>query len=226
MLQENIELAKKDWELSHLQALREEEEKIAEEEAVEDIPLTYDRPDLCNKVTLRRSSTGMWKVCSSGQNHKPVAGKKAVCKEGQKLDCKGSQNKRVLRSGKSCSNEGLKMTAVSMNGDLNSGCDYKSIKHLKNVAVNRYTSRFLRNCSEQSGDCSSRTSSVHKNDESSVEWKVEPDQQRDAVLSRKSSSCSPNGDPTLSVSVPRSNSAVSHKYPTRKKAAHHNDSVL
>ena len=49
--------------------MREEEEKVADEEAVDDIPYTYDRPDLSNKVTLRRCSTGMWKVCSSGQTH-------------------------------------------------------------------------------------------------------------------------------------------------------------
>lgn len=34
------------------------------------ISLTYDRPDTCNKVILQRSSTGMWKVCSSGQSNK------------------------------------------------------------------------------------------------------------------------------------------------------------
>ena len=55
--------------MSHLQSLREQEEKIAEDGAVDDIPFTYDRPDLSNKVTLRRSSTGLWKVCSSGHNH-------------------------------------------------------------------------------------------------------------------------------------------------------------
>ena len=67
-MQENIELAKKDWELSHLQSLREEEEKEAVEETEDEVPLTYDRPEFCNKVTLKRQSTGLWKVCSSGQN--------------------------------------------------------------------------------------------------------------------------------------------------------------
>ena len=62
--QENIELAKKDWELSHLQSLRKEEERLAEEEA-DDIQLTYDRPETSNKVTLRRrADTGTWEVCS------------------------------------------------------------------------------------------------------------------------------------------------------------------
>ncbi len=66
-LQENIELAKKDWELSHLQSLREEEERLAEEEA-DEVMLTYDRPETANKVILRRRpSTGTWEVCSQGQ---------------------------------------------------------------------------------------------------------------------------------------------------------------
>lgn len=64
-LQESIEQAKKSWELSHLQSLREEEERIAEEDVDDEMLLTYDRPELANKVILRRhSSTGMWEVCS------------------------------------------------------------------------------------------------------------------------------------------------------------------
>ena len=48
-----------------MQSLREEEERIAEEDAEDDIMLSYDRPELANKVILRRhSSTGMWEVCS------------------------------------------------------------------------------------------------------------------------------------------------------------------
>lgn len=71
-MQESIELAKKSWELSHLQSLREEEERIAEEDASDDILLTYDRPELANKVILRRhSSTGMWEVCSPNKNSQP-----------------------------------------------------------------------------------------------------------------------------------------------------------
>ena len=62
--QENIELAKKDWELTHLQSLRAEEERLAEEEA-EDVLLTYDRPETANKVILRRRpSTGTWEILS------------------------------------------------------------------------------------------------------------------------------------------------------------------
>ena len=69
--QENIELAKKDWELSHLQSLREEEERLAEEEA-DDVLLTYDRPEMANKVILRRRpSTGTWEVCSPSPAHAP-----------------------------------------------------------------------------------------------------------------------------------------------------------
>ena len=61
--QESIKLAKKDWELSHLQNLRAEEERLAEQEA-EDVLLTYDRPETANKVILRRRpSTGTWEIC-------------------------------------------------------------------------------------------------------------------------------------------------------------------
>ena len=52
-----------------MQSLREEEERIAEEDAEDDIILSYDRPELANKVILRRhSSTGMWEVCSPSKN--------------------------------------------------------------------------------------------------------------------------------------------------------------
>jgi hypothetical protein len=64
LAEENIELAKKDWELTHLQSLRAEEERLAEEEA-EDVLLTYDRPETANKVILRRRpSTGTWEILS------------------------------------------------------------------------------------------------------------------------------------------------------------------
>ena len=64
LLQRNIELAKKDWELTHLQNLRAEEERLAEEEA-DDVLLTYDRPETANKVILRRRpSTGTWEIFS------------------------------------------------------------------------------------------------------------------------------------------------------------------
>jgi len=72
LAEENIELAKKDWELSHLQSLREEEERLAEVE-VQDVMLTYDRPETSNKVILRRKpSTGTWEICSPSSNHDPL----------------------------------------------------------------------------------------------------------------------------------------------------------
>jgi E1A-binding protein p400 len=55
MAEENIALAKKDWELTHLQSLREEEERLAEEEA-EDVLLTYDRPETANKRMVDRET--------------------------------------------------------------------------------------------------------------------------------------------------------------------------
>ena len=106
---ENILQAKKDWELSHLQSLRAEEEKIAVEGEVDDIPFTYDRPDLSNKVTLRRSSTGMWKVCSSGhiQNNEEANYSNKEMRNGSRrksalnADDDGTISNHVLRSGKS-----------------------------------------------------------------------------------------------------------------------------
>ncbi len=47
-------------------ALHKEVEEEEEEEEMEEDYLTYDRPDHHNKVTLRRSATGLWQVCSSG----------------------------------------------------------------------------------------------------------------------------------------------------------------
>ena len=60
--QRDIELAKKNWELSHLQSLREEEERLAQEEEFNSIVLTYDRPEAASKVvakySLRKSPRG------------------------------------------------------------------------------------------------------------------------------------------------------------------------
>jgi E1A-binding protein p400 len=52
LAEREIELAKKNWELSHLQSLREEEERLAEEEEFNSTVLTYDRPEAANKVYL------------------------------------------------------------------------------------------------------------------------------------------------------------------------------
>ncbi|KAL5477552.1 hypothetical protein EMCRGX_G024363 [Ephydatia muelleri] len=53
--EENIEVAKKEWELGHLQSLREEEERLAEEEK-DDILLTYDRPEAANKMYIDKGT--------------------------------------------------------------------------------------------------------------------------------------------------------------------------
>ena len=64
-LQRDIEQAKKGWELSHLQSLKEEEERLAEEEDSA-IMLTYDRPEVANKVILRKNpSVDGWEIVSS-----------------------------------------------------------------------------------------------------------------------------------------------------------------
>ena len=60
--QRDIEQAKKGWELSHLQSLKEEEERLADEED-STIMLTYDRPEVANKVILRKkSAVGGWEI--------------------------------------------------------------------------------------------------------------------------------------------------------------------
>lgn len=104
-----------------MQSLREEEEeKIAEEEVVDNVPLTYDRPDLSNKVTLRRSSMGTWKVCSSDQCENesavlklPITKEKASFME-KSID-EGHSSKRVLRSGKPCH---VALSGARVMGDL------------------------------------------------------------------------------------------------------------
>ena len=50
-----------------MQSLRQEEERLADEDTADDVLLSYDRPENSNKVTLRRTSTGTWEVCFSNQ---------------------------------------------------------------------------------------------------------------------------------------------------------------
>lgn len=50
--QRDIEQAKKNWELGHLQSLKEEEERLAEEE-FNNVMLTYDRPEAVGKVVAK-----------------------------------------------------------------------------------------------------------------------------------------------------------------------------
>lgn len=244
-VQENIELAKRDWELSHLQALREEEEKIAEEEAVEDVHLTYDRPDLCNKVTLRRTSTGVWKVCSSGQNNSRLSySAKAIHKErpAQKVDSKETETSdiRELRSGKALGSEAATSSVQDpvddpcvrpARQDVEDDPDYMPVKHLKDVnmaCVDRSSTRSLWRYSEVSGDSSSRTNfscrgDVHMSGEGFAESKV--------VVHKWGESSGPivpcsNGsseNSTTSNLGAHNNSTVSHKYPTRQKSSLQND---
>lgn len=73
--------------MSHLQQLREQEERVAreEEEEEEAMSLTYDRPELVNKVVFRRNKdTGSWEVSpmdrvtpqldSNASRHRPKHG--------------------------------------------------------------------------------------------------------------------------------------------------------
>lgn len=223
-----------------MQALREEEEeKIAEEESIDDIQLTYDRPDLCSKVTLRRSSTGMWKVCSSGQifenelSHS-VKEKGPVCKAktAQKVDSEETSKNRVLRSGK-CHGVGVTTTLNSVRSKENfdDDPDYSPVNYphknaMKDDVANQ-SSRSLRNSSELPGDYSSRNNSICKTGVllgGDAELKVVPSERvecRDPVVLRRNGSSTSSED-SMSVE-PRDNSAVGHKYPTRQKPVLHND---
>ena len=58
-----------------MQSLREEEERLAEEEK-DDVVLTYDRPEAANKVILRKGPSGTWEICHPPQdppNTKPAS---------------------------------------------------------------------------------------------------------------------------------------------------------
>lgn len=246
-LQENIELAKRDWELTNLQALREEEEKIAEDETVEDVHLTYDRPDLCNKVTLRRSSTGVWKVCSSGQNNRLNHSANAVHeKTAQKVNSKETEtsDKQILRSDKACSlgdsEANTSLSSVQDPADdpcvrpqqaLKDDPDYMPLKHFKDtnrvyVVASHSSARTLRRCSEVCGESSSRTNLSCKND-------VHMSGDGSKVISHKRGECSDpmvlcsnssseNSTSNLEEEIPAQNNST-HKYPTRQKSIHQND---
>ena len=72
------------WELGHLQRLREEEEKNAQEDLIEEeaMNLTYDQPELINKVIFRRRvSTGTWEVCPINEASYENKSNKLSCKK-------------------------------------------------------------------------------------------------------------------------------------------------
>lgn len=107
------------------------------------MPLTYDRPDLSNKVTLRRCSTGMWKVCSSDQCEiesavleLPIMKEKASFMEKSMIE-EGHSSKRILRSGNSCHEAS---SGARVSGDLHSNDpEYKPnavVRHRKATRSN------------------------------------------------------------------------------------------
>ena len=66
-------------------SLREKEVDNSENELFDESTLTYDRPDNNNKVTLRRSVTGLWQVCSSGlSDDSKTVRKDHIRRKGQK----------------------------------------------------------------------------------------------------------------------------------------------
>ena len=237
-------MAKKDWELSHLQSLREEENKVAEEDAIDEIPLTYDRPDISNKVTLRRSSTGMWKVCSSGQNSdnfNHTAGimgnqssRKMNCDDRKKYLKSGdseikefNSNKRYLRSSKSYSVAQADTTTTLGNHNYyDPGVRHQRArsKH-KDVMVNRFSSRANNSLEVIKGSLSGINDAECNNefgrnctacDRKPSEVSIAP--------SNDNFSCTSDDHSMLNLSrelVTRNDSSVNHKYPTRLKAIGH-----
>lgn len=236
-LQENIQLAKKDWELSHLQTMREEEEKMAEEEAADESLLTYDRPDLCNKVTLRRSSTGMWEVCSSDQSAENENGVLGCPKKNSERPAKNVElgdsenmehdsNKRTLRSAH-CKAQVDSIT-TSGNAKLQGG-------HRNDSSVNHQkTSRSsLKACAKDFSMVVALPSiPVMKHRQHSPDVLAGGDESRSPSAkpvrnsSKFHSNCSNTAEDGTSVdcseSLTNSISPVNHKYATRQKVALHN----
>ena len=237
MLQENIQLAKRDWELSHLQTMREEEEKMAEEEAADESPLTYDRPDLCNKVTLRRSSTGMWEVCSSGQNAENENGvlgfpKKRKMSErpakkvelGDSENMEHDSNKRTLRSAH-CETQ---VDSISTSGNAKVQGGHRNDSSVKHQCASRSS---LKACAKDfsvvvtlpSIPVIKRSPDVLAGGNESSSPSAKPVKN----CNKFHSDCSnTDDDGTLLVdcseSLTNSVSPVNHKYATRQKVALHN----
>jgi len=100
-LQRDIEQAKKGWELSHLQSLKEEEERLAEEEDSA-IMLTYDRPEVANKVILRKNpSVDKWEIVSSSASL-PSANSQSLNKRHQHHQTNSQESCNGLHQPSSC----------------------------------------------------------------------------------------------------------------------------
>lgn len=212
---------------------------MAEEETIDDTPLTYDRPELCNKVTLRRSSIGMWKVCSSGQNHENENVKLGFHvekreneykkKSSNNVDSGNSENRdvcgntRVLRSGKT-----QQVDTTTTLGDMKFKGGHKSDsenitgasakchndnRSSLNPTIDQF-SRSLMNSkiSSDSGsgdDCLVESKSMGSFGEAMVPW----------------SNCrsTSSDDSNLDLSLPSftRNTSSNHKYATRQKFSNH-----
>lgn len=121
LLQKNIELAKKDWELTHLQNLRAEEERLAEEEA-DDVLLTYDRPETANKVILRRRpSTGTWEILSQPPLSQGVSGSETAKRQKNRVSSCRVRQPRRGRSRRSQLGEGEDIASLDSSSSLRIG---------------------------------------------------------------------------------------------------------
>lgn len=207
---------------------------MTDEEAVDDIPLTYDRPDLCNKVTLRRSSTGLWKVCSSGQNHENENNNPIKKKPAEIVDKNHqvSDSEERFPNSNSCSGERAKTT--SKFGTRKLRCEHTEDDRVqsfvklgrrtrsshKDLQTDQSSSRTLKNCEVSDFECHG---DVPMGPSKSL------GEGGDSRVACSNCSSTSGEDSLLNVSTESlaSNcSSLNHKYPTRQKINRHNDGVV
>ena len=104
--QRDIEQAKKNWELGHLQSLKEEEERLAEEE-FNNIMLTYDRPETVGKVVAKY---GLRRLTSNNRGSRPerkmVPGQHSNKLVGSQRSFQNARNEHSIRNHSKSRSEG------------------------------------------------------------------------------------------------------------------------
>lgn len=194
---------------------------------MDDVPLTYDRPDFSNKVTLHRSSTGLWKVCSSGKCNESLNPSDRVVNDCVEKLNQDKKSTNVLEP------DNLKLTCNKLSGnksykpratytklgklslrDSNSNCDLDSKPTSSNVQHNSTKDNSITQ-DVKVDDSSYRTSngvslmvSSPKSDKF-ITYPKEPEGNGPVELVAYDNHCS--------VSSEHKDSSVKHKYPTRLK---------
>ena len=92
--QRDIEQAKKNWELGHLQSLKEEEERLAEEE-FNNVMLTYDRPETVGKVVAKY---GLRRLTSSRAEQQVLPGHEGNKLVGSRRPLPNARNEHTVRN--------------------------------------------------------------------------------------------------------------------------------